>query len=179
MSVTKFDRRRGTQTWLFMVVSDLRGWVGTDKRQNWLYSSDHIGSERVQALNEGFKYNKKKHLLYKELIEPIKEWTVFPGDRVSTLSYNYCFLLSLTSATIWYRLVEEWAAFEITLFVYSLRSWLVFIFCYPLFLLQVEVLVGKDRGKQGIVSKIVHERNWVFVEGLNVVSIGPFHVFAT
>lgn len=41
---------------------------------------------------------------------------------------------------------------------------------YDTILLQVEVLVGRDKGKQGIVEKIVYERNWVFVEGLNYVS---------
>ncbi|XP_068893522.1 large ribosomal subunit protein uL24m [Tenebrio molitor] len=34
---------------------------------------------------------------------------------------------------------------------------------------RVEVLVGKDKGKQGIVKQIVQERNWVTVEGLNCV----------
>lgn len=33
---------------------------------------------------------------------------------------------------------------------------------------RVEVLVGKDKGKQGIVNYIIEERNWVMVEGLNV-----------
>lgn len=39
----------------------------------------------------------------------------------------------------------------------------------------VEVLIGKDKGKQGIVNYIVEERNWVFVEGLNTkrVPIDP------
>lgn len=37
--------------------------------------------------------------------------------------------------------------------------------------MQVEVLVGRDKGKHGIVKKIVYERNWVFVEGLNIVSV--------
>ncbi|CAN7943108.1 unnamed protein product, partial [Ixodes hexagonus] len=32
---------------------------------------------------------------------------------------------------------------------------------------RVEVLVGKDKGKQGIVNYVVKERNWVTVEGLN------------
>ncbi|KAG0711531.1 putative 39S ribosomal protein L24, mitochondrial [Chionoecetes opilio] len=32
---------------------------------------------------------------------------------------------------------------------------------------KVEVLVGKDKGKQGLVNYIVEERNWVTVEGLN------------
>ncbi|XP_063919307.1 large ribosomal subunit protein uL24m [Zophobas morio] len=34
---------------------------------------------------------------------------------------------------------------------------------------RVEVLVGKDKGKQGIVKQIFQERNWVTVEGLNCV----------
>ena len=32
---------------------------------------------------------------------------------------------------------------------------------------RVEVLVGKDKGKQGIVTQVIQERNWVVVEGLN------------
>lgn len=32
---------------------------------------------------------------------------------------------------------------------------------------RVEVLVGKDKGKQGFVKQIIQERNWVIVEGLN------------
>ncbi|XP_058448419.1 large ribosomal subunit protein uL24m [Malaya genurostris] len=32
---------------------------------------------------------------------------------------------------------------------------------------RVEVLVGKDKGKQGIVNQVIQERNWVIVTGLN------------
>lgn len=32
---------------------------------------------------------------------------------------------------------------------------------------RVEVLVGRDAGKQGIVTQVIQERNWVIVEGLN------------
>lgn len=32
---------------------------------------------------------------------------------------------------------------------------------------KVEILVGKDKGKQGIINYVVKERNWVCVEGLN------------
>ncbi|KYN06800.1 putative 39S ribosomal protein L24, mitochondrial, partial [Cyphomyrmex costatus] len=32
----------------------------------------------------------------------------------------------------------------------------------------VEILLGKDKGKQGIVKEIYQERNWVIVEGLNM-----------
>lgn len=33
--------------------------------------------------------------------------------------------------------------------------------------MQVEILVGKDKGKHGIVKEIYQERNWIIVEGLN------------
>ena len=29
------------------------------------------------------------------------------------------------------------------------------------------MLVGKDKGKQGIIKQIIEERNWVILEGLN------------
>lgn len=32
---------------------------------------------------------------------------------------------------------------------------------------RVEILVGEDKGKQGLVNYIVQERNWVMVDGLN------------
>lgn len=32
---------------------------------------------------------------------------------------------------------------------------------------RVEILVGKDKGKQGIINQVIQERNWVIVEGLN------------
>lgn len=31
----------------------------------------------------------------------------------------------------------------------------------------MEILVGKDKGKHGIISQVIQERNWVIVEGLN------------
>lgn len=32
---------------------------------------------------------------------------------------------------------------------------------------RVQLLAGRDKGKQGLIKMIVKERNWVFVEGLN------------
>ncbi|CAL1286048.1 unnamed protein product [Larinioides sclopetarius] len=52
-----------------------------------------------------------KHI-QKDVVEPIKEWTIYRGDTV-------------------------------------------------------EIMKGKDKGKQGVVNYIVTERNWVTVEGLN------------
>ncbi|XP_074837135.1 large ribosomal subunit protein uL24m [Carettochelys insculpta] len=31
----------------------------------------------------------------------------------------------------------------------------------------VEILIGKDAGKQGVINQVIRARNWVFVEGLN------------
>uniref|UniRef100_A0A915KS64 Large ribosomal subunit protein uL24m n=1 Tax=Romanomermis culicivorax TaxID=13658 RepID=A0A915KS64_ROMCU len=33
---------------------------------------------------------------------------------------------------------------------------------------RVEVLSGKDKGKQGIVCEIIRERDWIYVDGLNL-----------
>jgi ribosomal protein L24 len=38
-----------------------------------------------------------------------------------------------------------------------------------LFKYKVQIMNGKDAGKQGSVVGIVKERNWVFVQGLNCV----------
>lgn len=31
----------------------------------------------------------------------------------------------------------------------------------------MQILVGRDKGKQGIINQIIEECNWVYVEGLN------------
>lgn len=35
--------------------------------------------------------------------------------------------------------------------------------------IKVEVMKGKDAGKQGLVNAIIKQRNWVYVDGLNCV----------
>ena len=61
-------------------VSALRGWVGEDRRHNWIQTHALISTEAAQNINEDKKL--KENLLTKELIEPIKEWTIQLGDRV-------------------------------------------------------------------------------------------------
>jgi large subunit ribosomal protein L24 len=34
---------------------------------------------------------------------------------------------------------------------------------------KVQIIRGKDAGKQGFVSAVIRQRNWVFVKGLNTV----------
>lgn len=44
---------------------------------------------------------------------------------------------------------------------------------------RVEILCGPDKGKQGIISQVIQERNWVIVEGLNckMVMVGKTKQF--
>lgn len=84
----------------------LRGWV-TVKYNNRIHYGEH------RPWTQDFKdENTPGRLPPQVLVEPIKEWSIFNGDRV-------------------------------------------------------EILVGKDKGKQGLINSIIKERNWCYVEGLN------------
>ncbi|CAH0380894.1 unnamed protein product [Bemisia tabaci] len=75
-------------------------------RKKYFFDADRPWSIDFKLRNEIGKHNKPY------VLEPVKDWSFFIGDRV-------------------------------------------------------EVLVGKDKGKQGFVVEIFEERNWVIVEGLN------------
>lgn len=78
------------------------------------------------------------------VVEPIsdEDWHLFCGDRVRTS-----------------QRVEWWWG-----------SWGRTFLPDPHVLPQVEILEGKDAGKQGKVVQVIRERNWVVLEGLNTVS---------
>jgi len=48
-----------------------------------------------------------------------------------------------------------------SIYVEPIKSWHIFKGD------RVEIMVGKDQGKQGLVNSIIKERNWVYVEGRN------------
>jgi len=75
------------------------------KRLIYKFGMDRPWTDEFRRANEG-------ELPEELILEPIKEWSIFRGDRV-------------------------------------------------------EVLVGRDKGKQGIVTQLIQERNWVIVAGLN------------
>lgn len=79
------------------------GWVRKGKRY-WKYSQFHPLSAQGQLINKTSKEN--------DVVEPIRDWKIFRGDRV-------------------------------------------------------QVLIGKDKGRHGLVNFIIKERNWCYVEGLN------------
>ncbi|XP_064618873.1 large ribosomal subunit protein uL24m-like [Lineus longissimus] len=83
----------------------IRGWVNT-REKPWHHTEARPWTEEAKQINAPGQYHEKV------LVEPIKEWILFKGDRV-------------------------------------------------------EVLVGRDKGKQGIINSIIKERNWCYVEGLN------------
>nr|CAG4644165.1 EOG090X0ADH [Lepidurus arcticus] len=76
------------------------------KRRKYRFTINRPWSEEFKRQNNPGQQRKKV------FIEPIKDWTIFKGDKV-------------------------------------------------------EILVGKDKGKLGLVNYVVQERNWVTVEGLN------------
>lgn len=57
----------------------LRGWVGEDLRRDWIYSDNHPSTIENQTLNSD---KKTPNRYKKEMLEPIKDWTIMKGDRV-------------------------------------------------------------------------------------------------
>lgn len=66
---------------LSVYLTDLRGWVGEDLRADWVHTDDAVFTQEARMVNIG----KRRKLLQEELLEPIKDWTVLVGDRVSSL----------------------------------------------------------------------------------------------
>ncbi|XP_029646497.1 probable 39S ribosomal protein L24, mitochondrial isoform X5 [Octopus sinensis] len=93
------------------VYKNVYGWkrVQFDYKP-WVYGEDRPWTDAAKHMN--LTKNAKATKLRSTLVEPIKDWLIFRGDRV-------------------------------------------------------EILTGKDKGKQGIVTQIIKERNWCYVEGLN------------
>ncbi|GBP83906.1 Probable 39S ribosomal protein L24, mitochondrial [Eumeta japonica] len=60
-----------------------------------------------------------------------------------------------------FRLQNELNTLRKKVFLEPVGEWIIFRGD------RVEVMVGRDKGKQGIVSQVIQERNWVIVEGLN------------
>lgn len=65
--------------------------------------------------------------------------------------------------------IKNWSFFRgdrvccfLLLFLYN-----VLLRAIKMLLFQVEVLYGRDKGKQGFVKDIIQERNWIIVRGLN------------
>jgi len=74
----------------------------------YVFNTERPWTEGFQNYNDRWVNPPEKHTL----VQPIRHWMIFKGDRV-------------------------------------------------------EVLTGRDRGKQGLVSQVIQERNWVIVAGLN------------
>lgn len=84
----------------------VRGWKEITKK-DWYYGEHRPWTSQFKEENAPGKKNPKVR------VQPIKEWTLFKGDRVM-------------------------------------------------------VMCGRDKGKQGIINSTIKERNWCYVEGLNL-----------
>lgn len=60
--------------------------------------------------------------------------------------------------SLYYILIPK---FDILAYDFSIETWSFFRGD------RVQILNGRDKGKQGIINQIIEERNWVFVDGLN------------
>ncbi|ESN99519.1 hypothetical protein HELRODRAFT_84263 [Helobdella robusta] len=100
----RYIERELTHSHLRRTWNPINGWKDVVKK-NWDYN------EHRPWTSEFKQFNQQKPRKYVP-VEPIKEWSIFKGDRV-------------------------------------------------------QILVGPDKGKHGLINCIIKERNWVFVEGLN------------
>ncbi|XP_054277721.1 probable 39S ribosomal protein L24, mitochondrial [Macrosteles quadrilineatus] len=85
----------------------------------------------------------------------------FPQYRRRTLKRNDYYIAEHRPWTEEYRLDNQIGRPQKKLWVEPIKDWKIFKGDL------VEILVGKDKGKQGNVIQVIQERNWVFVEGLN------------
>ncbi|VVC33861.1 Hypothetical protein CINCED_3A016597 [Cinara cedri] len=75
-----------------------------------------------------------------------KKKFIFTEDRPWTLAFDSKNSLSSIESKVFLEPIKDWSFFKGD---------------------RVEILVGPDKGKQGIVGQVIQERNWVIVNGLN------------
>ncbi|KAG8271857.1 39S ribosomal protein L24, mitochondrial [Homalodisca vitripennis] len=85
----------------------------------------------------------------------------FPQYRAKTLKRMDYYFGEARPWTEEFRLENEIGRAHKKLWVEPIKDWTIFKGDV------VEILVGKDKGKQGTVVQVIQERNWVFVGTLN------------
>lgn len=118
--------------------------------KDYRYGTNRPWTAAAKRLNPPGKKRRKV------FVEPIahEDWWVFRGDSVSTASADTVRLCCKQPKMC--IMAHIWCA-SITCFC--------FVFIYS----QVEILAGKDKGKQGKVVQVFRHRNWVILAGLNTV----------
>lgn len=109
------------------------------------YTKDYsnLPDRYIKRAMEQIEYKTPNELNYlKRVIK--KEQFAFPVERPWTQEFRQ--YNQKDRPHVWVEPIKDWSFFRGD---------------------RVEVLTGKDKGKQGIVMMIIQERNWVLVEGLN------------
>lgn len=149
--------------------------------KDYRYGTNRPWTAAAKRLNPP---GKKRRKVFVEPIAP-EDWSVFRGDTVSSCTPNDLFCRDCSTVLQNKRIYCKRAACSLSLVairtVYALVRAIVMqseletfyqpsgVFYVSSIFSQVEILAGKDKGKQGKVIQVFRHRNWVILEGLNTV----------
>ncbi|KAK9872452.1 hypothetical protein WA026_017921 [Henosepilachna vigintioctopunctata] len=114
--------------------------------KNWSHHYSNFPESYIKRATEQIYWKNPKGPQYKPNAVIKRKKFKYEEDRPWTAKFQELNAAGKQHAKDWIEPIQDWSFFRGD---------------------RVEILVGKDKGKQGIVSMIVTERNWVFVEGLN------------
>ncbi|KAL3287470.1 hypothetical protein HHI36_001940 [Cryptolaemus montrouzieri] len=116
------------------------------KSKNWSNHFSNFPESYIKRATEQVYWKNPKGPQYKPNAELKRTKFQYGKDRPWTNQFHQENAPGRRHAKVWIEPIKDWSFFRGD---------------------RVEILVGKDKGKQGIVNQIVQERNWVYVEGLN------------
>ncbi|XP_044745374.1 probable 39S ribosomal protein L24, mitochondrial [Coccinella septempunctata] len=116
------------------------------KAKNWSNQYSNLPESYIKRATEQVYWKNPKGPQYKPNTEIKRKKFNYTVDRSWSLQFQQENAAGKCHPKVWVEPLKEWSYFRGD---------------------RVEVLEGKDKGKQGFVSTIIQERNWVLVEGLN------------
>lgn len=116
------------------------------KAKNWSNHYSNLPESYIKRASEQIYWKNPKGPQYKPDAVVKRKKFNYSENRPWSLQFQQDNARGSTVSKVWVEPVKEWSYFRGD---------------------RVEILEGKDKGKQGFVSCIIQERNWVLVEGLN------------
>uniref|UniRef100_A0A6P7FTD1 Large ribosomal subunit protein uL24m n=1 Tax=Diabrotica virgifera virgifera TaxID=50390 RepID=A0A6P7FTD1_DIAVI len=112
----------------------------------WSKQFSNLPDRYIKRAMEQVYWRNPKGIQYKPHAVVQRKKYNFTVNRPWTLQFRQDNASGTMHKKVWVEPIKEWSHFRGD---------------------RVEILVGKDKGKQGIIKEIIQERNWVIVEGLN------------
>lgn len=116
------------------------------KAKNWSNHYSNLPESYIKRASEQVYWKNPKGPQYKPNVEVKRKKFKYTVDHPWTSQFQQENMPGSRHTKVWVEPVKEWSYFRGD---------------------RVEILEGKDKGKQGFVTSIIQERNWVIVEGLN------------